>query len=120
MVGDGEKRSKLDYIIVHVKVRIRRMKMSDLITDLTNQIMIAAAIENERRILAELIGSRILEFELKPIKNRKTLYDLIIITDAKEVELLDPLELVPKEFDPIIPKNKAKAIVSSIKLRVKL
>ena len=93
--------------------------MSDLITDITNQIMRAAATENERRILAGLIGSRILEFELKPIKNRKTLYDLTIITDAEDVELLDPMELVPKDFDLIIPKKKAKAIVSSIKLRVK-
>ena len=94
--------------------------MSNPITELTNQIMEAAAIENERRILAGLIGSRILGFELEPIKNRKTMYELTITTDAENVELLDPIELIPKEFDPIIPKHKAEAIINPIKLRVKL
>ena len=94
--------------------------MSDLITDRANQVMMADATENERRILAGLIGSRILGFDLEPIKNRKTLYELTITTDAEDVELLDPMELVPKEFDPIISKHKAKAIINPIKLRVKL
>ncbi len=72
----------------------------------------------DKRLLGALIGSKILDFKLTKIPNRKTTYELYIRTDAPPVPCLD------FNFDnnrlEIVESPKAFSIPSEIRLRVKL
>lgn len=77
------------------------------------------ALENDRRIISSLIGSKITNFTIEPIPNRKTLYKMTIETDCDTVLLADPL-LNIDGFDVLGKTYKAYADLSKIEVRVKL
>lgn len=72
----------------------------------------------DQRLLGALIGSKILEFKLTKIPNRKTMYELYIRTDAPPVPWLD-FNFDNNKFE-IVESPKMFSMPSEIKLRVKL
>lgn len=73
--------------------------------------------ETDALILNALVGSRILKFEIKPDRRTKHMYDLTIVTDAKEVEIPQFKSL--GEDALMMAPNKTRYDPSLIKLRVR-
>lgn len=72
----------------------------------------------DNRLMDALIGSRILDFRLEKIPNRKTLYYLHIKTNAPIVPLIEPL--VEDKTLKLVESKNAYQDPSEIKLKVKL
>ena len=52
------------------------------------ELMMQMAKLEEKRIKDAIVGSKITDIEYNPIKNRKTMYELVIRTDAEKVPRL--------------------------------
>jgi len=59
--------------------------MNTQIEKLTQQLAKAHASELDRKLKASIIGSTIKDFKIEKIKDRKTMYKMTILTDAKPV-----------------------------------
>lgn len=77
----------------------------------------AARLENDA-LMDALIGSKILEFSLEKIANRKRMYWLYIRTDAPPIPCIDvEIENTALKF---VPSTNTFRIPSEIKLKVKI
>jgi len=66
------------------------------------------AMELDRKLWESIIGSKIVAFDMEPIKGRKTMYKMTILTDGKPV-----VEDLPSG-------TKVKYLTNEIVVRVKL
>ena len=96
------------------------MKIFDMDVFLSDAVKVTATLFSKRAdeiILSSLIGSKITGFELKKDKTTKNMYNLIITTDAKEVEI--PQRIMMGEEALMFVPNKIRYDPSVIKLRVR-
>ena len=85
------------------------------------EVIVKMAEVEEERIKKALIGSKITNIELNPIKNRKTMYELVIKTDAERVPRLEMGQghLLHNKVMPIQESTTHFFELSEIRVRTK-
>lgn len=82
-------------------------EFSKNLDELVRTIGRTMAEEEDRRLRASIIGSKILDFKIEPIPNRKTLYKLYIKTDAQNVPQLkyENRQIMESEVEYYVPSE---------------